>query len=57
LKIVSLPWNDTSNASPRIRVISQPTWNKMNVTVHHSLTADIPAVDSYVEAHHRGVRF
>jgi hypothetical protein len=54
--VVRLRWNDSSHASPRIRVIIHPSGNKMNVTVHHSLTSDLPAIDSYVEPRHRMIR-
>jgi hypothetical protein len=38
-------------------VITRSPWNEMNVAVHHSLTGDLSAVDSYVKAHHGRVRF
>jgi hypothetical protein len=34
-------------------VIASPTRDNLNVAADHSLTGDIPAVDSYVEAHRR----
>jgi DNA-binding transcriptional LysR family regulator len=37
-------------------VIARPPWNKMNVTVHHSLTGNLSAVDSNVKAHHSRIR-
>jgi hypothetical protein len=38
-------------------VIARPPWNEMDVTVHHSLTGNLSAVDSYVKAHHGRIRF
>ena len=40
----------TSHSSSRIGVVARPPRNEMNVTVHHSLTGDLSAVDSYVKA-------
>jgi hypothetical protein len=37
---------------PWIRVIVRPTWTKMDVTMHHNLTGNLPAFDSDVEAHY-----
>jgi hypothetical protein len=57
LYVVSLPWNDSSHSSPRIRVTACPTRNKMNVAMHHCLAGDFSVVDTYVETRHGGVRF
>jgi len=38
-------------------MIARPPRNKMNVTVHHSLTGDLSTVESHIEAHHSRVRF
>jgi hypothetical protein len=54
--VVCLRWNDASHTSPRVRVIARPTRNQMQVAVHHGLTGDFCAVDSYVETRHGGVR-
>ena len=52
-----LRWNHSSHPSPWIRMIARPPRNKMNVTVHHSLTGDLSTVESHIEAHHSRVRF
>ena len=54
-RVVVLSRNYSSYASTRIRIVTLPTRNEVNMSVHYRLTSNRATVDSYVETEHRRI--